>query len=201
MSRHDDAETLDTRLRQRGAAARIEHNRDQLDDVYASVMARVDVTAKTPVTTAPGELDGTVLVDSPRNQLYYSGPRIVVTRDYIATPRGRYLVRDLRSVHTIHVDDHTARTVALICGAMMLLLGSGLAVTIGSAALLIAGLIAAVGVIAGFWADASHNPRLAEFVAHHKGKRIVLFVTYDPRVFEQVRRALIRSFEANRRAG
>jgi hypothetical protein len=48
-----------------GEDARVEHNADQLDDVYASVLARLDEMApkRRPVNVQASSREGTVLVD------------------------------------------------------------------------------------------------------------------------------------------
>lgn len=47
------------------------------------------------------------------------------------------------------------------------------------------------------WIDERRNPRRMELAAWHEGRRIVLFTSTNRRVFEQVRRAVVRAVEAN----
>ncbi|WP_250038297.1 DUF6232 family protein [Paractinoplanes maris] len=43
------------------------------------------------------------------------------------------------------------------------------------------------------------NPRRMELTAWHEGRRTILYTSHSRRVFEQVRRAVVRAVEVNRR--
>jgi hypothetical protein len=131
--------------------------------------------------------------------VYYRGPGIVVTSQYIENADGRYLVRDLRPIYRVQVFAHPTRTVALICGAIELALAAPLAAAYGSVILLCAGFIATFGVAAALLVDGRRNPRWMALRAVCGGRKITLFSSRNQREFEQVRRALIRAVEANRR--
>jgi hypothetical protein len=131
--------------------------------------------------------------------IFYPGPEIVVTSLYIETEEARYRLRDLMVQDPRYFDAHPARAVALYCGLVELLLGGAAATVFGSAETLIpAGAVAALGLTGALWIDDRRNPRRMELVAWHDGRRVVLFESTDQRVFEQVRRAVVRALEAGR---
>ncbi|GIF00344.1 DUF6232 family protein [Paractinoplanes rishiriensis] len=132
--------------------------------------------------------------------VYYPGPGIVVTGTYIETDDSIYRVRDLVVEDPAYFYAHTARAVALYCGTLELLLAAGVAALYGSASWLLgaAGVLAATGLIAAIWIDYCRNPRHMELTALHRGRRVVLFTSDNRRVFEQVRRAVVRALEAKR---
>lgn len=75
-----------------------------------------------------------------------------------------------------------------------------LSVVLRSAEVLMpAGAIAGLGVAAATWTDDRRNPRLMELIARYEGRQVVLFSSDNERVFDQVRRALVRALEADRR--
>lgn len=135
--------------------------------------------------------------------VYYPGPGIVVTRTYIETEDSIYRVRDLVVEDPTYLYTHPARAVALYCGALELLVTIGFAALHGSAGwtLCVAGVLAAMGMGGAIWIDDYRNPRHMELTALHRGRRVVLFTSDNHRVFEQVRRAVVRAVEANRRPG
>ncbi len=90
-------------------------------------------------------------VTSAHGRIFYPGPEIVVTRNYIITGRARYRVRDL-----IIEDPHY------------------------------------------FYGYLRRKPQRMELTARYEGRRVVLFVSADQRVFGQVWRAAVRAVEANR---
>jgi hypothetical protein len=138
---------------------------------------------------------------SPNGRIYYPGPGIVVTRDYIATIKTRYPIRELAVEDPRYFYAFPARAMALYCGLIELLLAGGAGALYGSAnaLLCLAGVIAAVGITCGILIDYRRNPQQMELTAWHKGRRVLLFASDDHRVFEQVRRAVVRALEANRR--
>ncbi|MBL7260379.1 DUF6232 family protein [Paractinoplanes lichenicola] len=132
--------------------------------------------------------------------VYYPGPGIVVTRTYIETEDSIYRVRDLVVEDPSYLYVHPARAVALYTGALELVLSVGVAAVSGSAWLpCAAGVLAAMGVGGAVWIDDYRNPRNMELTALHRGRRVVLFTSDNQRVFEQVRRAVVRAVEANSR--
>ena len=135
-----------------------------------------------------------------RPRVFYPGPVIVVTHTYIETEDAIYRVRDLVVEDPTYFYTHPARAVALYCGALELLLTVGVAALYGSVGWLLcaAGLLAAMGVGGAIWIDDYRNPRHMELTAEHRGRRVVLFTSDNQRVFEQVRRAVVRAVEANR---
>jgi hypothetical protein len=123
----------------------------------------------------------------------------VVTDVYIDTADGRYYLRDLIFTNVKYYYAYPARTVALFCAAIELLLVIPIAVMYGSVGLIGAGLLAAVGMGGALLSDNRRNPRLMELTAVHCRTPLVLFRSVDKTEFEQVRRAVIRAVEANRR--
>nr|AHE14755.1 hypothetical protein asmbl_4 [uncultured bacterium] len=130
---------------------------------------------------------------------FYPGPRIVVTDVYIVTADGRYYLRDLIFTNVEYYYAYPARTVALFCAAIELLLAIPVAVMYGSMSLIGAGLLAAVGIGGALLRDDRRNPRLMKLTAVHCRTPLVLFRSVDKTEFEQVRRAVIRAVETNRR--
>ncbi|MDG6100942.1 hypothetical protein Daura_01580 [Dactylosporangium aurantiacum] len=127
----------------------------------------------------------------------YPGPRIVVTNRWIENAQGRFLVRDLRPIIRAEVRAYPAWTMALIFGAIELLLAVPLAAVYGSAMLLCVGLASAVGLGIALLVDGWRNPRWMALVAVYRGQEITLFSTRDQQEFGKVRRAVIRAVEAN----
>jgi hypothetical protein len=136
---------------------------------------------------------------SASGRIYYPGPGIVVTRAYIETTEGRYPIRDLIIEDPCYFYAYPARTVAIYCGAVEVLLAAVVAAVIGSAALLcLAGAVLGAGVAGAALIDNRRNPRRMELAAWHQGDRVMLFTSDNRRQFEQVRRAVVRAMEANR---
>ncbi len=129
---------------------------------------------------------------------YYRSPRIVVTSDDIENVDGYYLVRDLQLINRIHVNAHPARKLALILGAIELLVALPLAVAYGPVALLGAMLVAAAGLGVATQIDGRRNPRWMALHALYRNRDVTLFHSRNQQEFEQVRRAVIRAVEANR---
>ena len=135
---------------------------------------------------------------SAAGRYFYPGPRIVVTNLYIETAAGRFFLRDLVFSDIRHYYAHPARTVALFCAALELMLAIPFAVLYGSAPMIVAGLLAALGMGGALLRDERRNPRLMELTAVHHRTPMVLFSSTDKTEFEQVRRAVIRAVEADR---
>ena len=131
---------------------------------------------------------------------YYPGPGIVVTSAYIENGENRYPVRELTVENVHYFYAYPARMVALYCAAVEVLLAAVVAALYGSAEMLLcaAGVVAAAGLGGAIWADDQHNPRRLMLIAWHGKRRVVLFESTDQRIFEQVRRAVVRALEANR---
>jgi hypothetical protein len=132
-------------------------------------------------------------------RIYFPGPGIVVGSRQIVTGEAHYRVRDLTIEDPSYFYAHPARAVALYCGAVEMFLGIGVGALYGSAALLcLAGVVSGSGLAGAIWVDDHRNPRRMELDAWYQGRHVVLFVSNDQRVFEQVRRAVVRALEANR---
>ena len=136
-----------------------------------------------------------------RGVVYYPGPRVIVTSHYIENAEGRYAIRDLGAVDRVLEGAYPAVSVALICGAIELGIAVPLALALrdGAAIMLAAGILIAIGVAAALIADGRRNPRWMALRAVHRGRMITLFRSRKHEEFEQVRRAVIRAVEANRR--
>lgn len=133
-------------------------------------------------------------------RIYYPGPGVVVTSRYIRTPEASYPVRDLIILDPCYFYAHPARAAALYCGVVEFLLAAVAAALLGSAAwLCLAGVVVGVGMAIAVLIDHHRNPRRMELAAWHAGRRVILFASTDRRRFEQVRRAVVRAREANRR--
>jgi hypothetical protein len=139
--------------------------------------------------TSAGNRDGEVVL--------YRGPHAKVTSRWIRSAHGHFLIRDLSSADQVHVFGHPARTVALICGAIELMLAAPLAVAYGSAALLCAGFISAFGLATALIVDGRRNPRWMALRAIHQGRTVTVFSSRDQQEFGQVRRAVVRAIEAD----
>lgn len=135
---------------------------------------------------------------SATGRYFYPGPRIVVTNLYVETAAGRFFLRHLVFTNIRYYYAYPARSVALFCGALELLLALPFAVLYGSLPMIAAGLLAAVGMAGALLRDERRNPRLMELTAVYRRTPMVLFSSTDKTEFEQVRRAVIRAVEANR---
>ncbi|WP_306213164.1 DUF6232 family protein [Actinoplanes sp. RD1] len=130
--------------------------------------------------------------------VYYRGPRIIVTSQYVETTAGRLPVRLLDDVRQIHVSNHSARVTALATAAVELGLAAPLAAASGSVALICAGAAAAAGTGVGALVDERRNPRWMALRATCQGRRVELFQTASKREFGQVHRAVLRAVELDR---
>ncbi|HEX9999717.1 MAG TPA: DUF6232 family protein [Actinoplanes sp.] len=135
---------------------------------------------------------------SEAGRYFYPGPRIVVTNVYFDTPDGRFYLRDLVFIGVRCHYAYPARTMALYCAVLELLLTVPFAVRFGSVALIGAGLLVAVGMGGAVLRDGRRNPCLMELTAVHRQTPVVLFSSADKTEFGQVRRAVNRAVEANR---
>ncbi|GIM90242.1 DUF6232 family protein [Paractinoplanes toevensis] len=130
--------------------------------------------------------------------VFYRGSRILVTSHHIDVINGgRYLVRDLSQVTRVHSYQYPASTVALLAGAVELVLGLVLTMYFGVAAMFGVAVVDAAGLAAAILLDHRRNPRWMELRATCRGRRIVLFRSRNQREFEQVRRAVIRAIETH----
>lgn len=139
---------------------------------------------------------------SAHGRIFYPGPRIVVSSAGIRTAEAYYPVRDLLIEDPRYYYGYPALLVALFCGSVELLLALGIAVLAGPVLvpLGVAGALAGAGLVAAILFDSRRNPRRMELTAWYQGRRVVLFVSADQRVFGQVRRAVVRAAEVARRS-
>ena len=135
---------------------------------------------------------------SAHGRVFYPGPRIVVGSAGIWTTKAYYPVRELLIEDPRYFYGYPAVLVALFCGSVELLLALGIAALAGPVLvpLGVAGALAAAGLAAAILFDSRRNPRRMELTAWYQGRRVVLFVSTDQRVFGQVRRAVVRAAEA-----
>jgi hypothetical protein len=133
-----------------------------------------------------------------RGAVYYDARGVVVTSVYVRTVEGRYPVAELDGIVRCLTNTHPGRTVALIAGGVEIVAAVPLALGLGSLAMLVVGVLAALGVAAGVLVDARRNPRQMELRASHRGADVRLFTTRDLNEFERVRWALVRAVEASR---
>lgn len=130
--------------------------------------------------------------------VYYADHRIVITSWYVEIRAVRYPIAELDGLLRHLTFRHPGRTVALIVGGVELAVVVPLMAIFRSWAMLVAGLVAVLGMGAGALLDARRNPRWMEIHAWHRGTDVLLCGTRDKAEFEQVRRALIRAVEINR---
>jgi hypothetical protein len=129
---------------------------------------------------------------------YYRSPDIAVTSRGIENDEGLFLFRDLQLINRIRIDAYPARKIALILGAIELVLAVALTVAFGPVALLCAAFVIGIGFGAAHLIDSSRNPRWMALRAQHLDEEITLFQSCEQQEFEQVRRAVIRAVEASR---
>lgn len=131
--------------------------------------------------------------------VYYRGPGIVVTSHYIDTGEARHRVRDLRSIQWEGARRQSAPLVAVVCGLLEVGLSVKLAVAYESLLLVGAGLFTAVATAIALILDERRSRRWATLEAISGDRRVILHRSRNAREFQQVRRAVIRAVEANRR--
>jgi hypothetical protein len=129
--------------------------------------------------------------------VYHPGPRILVTDRRIETAGRRFPVRELAEIQRIQKDAHPARTVALVCSGVGLLLAVPLAALYGAVSVLAVGFVIALGLGGAILVDNRGNPRWMVLVAHYRGQPVTLFSSRNRQEFEQVRRAVLRAVEAD----
>jgi hypothetical protein len=127
--------------------------------------------------------------------VYYDGRLITITSRYVDTASGRYATPELSNVLRVHSYARQGRHVALVAGGIEIILSLPFALAADSLPILVAGLIAAVGVCVGILVDHWRNPRLLELRAYHDGAEVILFQSRNRAEFERVRWALIRALE------
>jgi hypothetical protein len=129
-------------------------------------------------------------------RIYYQGPEVVVTSDYFirrgAQPN-TFVIRDLRDVCI--AGDEAGGLGVIGYSAAAALIAAFVIYEVGNPwyALAFLGVSAvAVGCVA---VRRGHRPRRHELRADYRGERVALYASSDPRVFNQVRRALLRAVE------
>lgn len=125
--------------------------------------------------------------------VYYDGRLITVTSRYVDTATGRYPTSELSDVLRVHTFEHHGRELALVAGGIEIVLSLPLALAAESLAVLVAGLIAAVGICLGVLLNGRRNPRWLELRAYHGCAEVVLFRSRSLAEFERVRWALINA--------
>jgi Family of unknown function (DUF6232) len=133
-----------------------------------------------------------------RKRAVYYNRAIVVTSTYVQVGRVRIPVAELQDVVRCLTYRYPVVKVALVTGAIELALAAPFAAVYGSAVMLGAGVLSALGMALGALVDARRNPRFMALEATCRGRRITLFRTADADEFGRVRTALIRALEDNR---
>ncbi|MFI5909669.1 DUF6232 family protein [Dactylosporangium sp. NPDC051541] len=135
----------------------------------------------------------------PTRVVYYPGPRVVVTSDYIESAEGYHRISDLDDIDRVSTYAYPTSQMALFTGIIEVLLGAGVAaVSGGSLALVGSGLFAGASMAAAVIHDGHRNPRWMALRAIANGREFLLFQSRNQAEFEAVRRAVIRAVEANR---
>ncbi|MFI1990027.1 DUF6232 family protein [Actinoplanes sp. NPDC020271] len=133
-------------------------------------------------------------------RILFPGPGIVVTSTHVETFEGCYRIRDLVIENPCYYYAFPTKVMAIYCGAVEMLASILPAALSGSPVLFgAAGLLAGAGLTGAILIDHHRKPRWMTLTARCRGRRIVLFSSRDRRVFEQVRRAVVRAQEASRR--
>jgi hypothetical protein len=108
------------------------------------------------------------------------------------------LIRELSRIQVVHEYTRQARKMAAICGIIELALTAPLAAAYGTALLLCAGLVIAVGLAASILAESRRNPTWMAIRATYHGRSVTIFSSTNRRVFESVRMAVVRAVEGSR---
>ncbi|GAA3956228.1 DUF6232 family protein [Actinoplanes auranticolor] len=136
-------------------------------------------------------------------RIYYRGPDAVVTDGHFAwlgDPVRMVLIRDLHNVRRAHTDARRANPRALQVAFGALIVTAAGWTTLGTPAVYVsAPLCAAIAGLctAAYW---RLRPQRWELLANYRGSDVTLYATSDPRVFNQVTRALRRAVEDSRPA-
>jgi hypothetical protein len=133
-----------------------------------------------------------------RTRVYYRGPDAVVTSELFiwrTAPAKTFVIRELRSVGIVlgGADRRRPDTAHVAGGSLILVAASWPALNTSGLITLGVVVIAVPGVVAA--ACWGMRPRFWELRARYRGRDVVLYVSSDSRVFNQVSRALQRSME------
>jgi hypothetical protein len=131
--------------------------------------------------------------------VYYTDDRIVVTNWQITTSGGaRFRTSELSEMLRVLTYAHPGRRVALFVGGVEVAVSIPAAIAYRSASIVLAGLLATLGVAVGVLVDSRRNPRWLELRATYRGQDVVLYSSRRLDEFERVRWAVIRACENSR---
>jgi hypothetical protein len=137
--------------------------------------------------------------------VFFRGPDALITHREFTCLRPqpqKFAIRELEEPHIViaeasgatpHVTYPATAAAAAVAAAGWPILGSATVSVTGLVAL-----AALAGPIAGCFRGRRHS---YEVHAFHRGRRVCLFRTSDPRLFGQIRRALVRAMEAHAEYG
>ena len=129
-------------------------------------------------------------------RIHYSGPDIVVTSELFVRcePWETFSIRDLRNVGVTR-DESDRSNAATFAGAGAVVAAGALMYSVAGPwlALALLGLVALTGVC--LVVQRQHRPQHMVLRAEYRGSIVVLFESADGRVFNQVKRALLRAME------
>lgn len=134
---------------------------------------------------------------------YYRGPDAFVTADRFVwlgeTPK-MFPVRDLREIHLVENAAQRPAGVAVATGAGMLTFAGAAWLALGMIVGVAVSALAVSVVVVAVRSRRSWGGRSYRVVATVRGARTVIYEARDPRVFNQVTRALRRAVENDRRS-
>jgi hypothetical protein len=136
------------------------------------------------------------------NRLYYRGKDAVVTdRLFVwqTTPTKGFVIHELHNVGLVHTSTARLRLAIVPVAGFILVtqLAAWTTLTVPIAA--VTSVVAAAVLLLAI-AVTGRRPRRWELHATYRGKEVVLYANADPRIFNQVARALRRAVEDGRRS-
>ncbi|HEY7274154.1 MAG TPA: DUF6232 family protein [Actinoplanes sp.] len=129
---------------------------------------------------------------------YYRGPDAVVTDQlfvWLTQPTKGYVVRDLRSVGLVRAEGSRLRSYTLHVAGATLVLAAATWMALDSPAGYVLGAFTIATPSAFAVARLRMRPQRWELHATYRGTRVLLYASFDVRVFNQVVRALRRAVE------
>lgn len=135
----------------------------------------------------------------PTWRIIYEDGDITVTSWYVETGGVRIPIADLGEVLVCLTYRYPVVKVTAVLGLIEATIAGATAAALESGWVIVAGLVAVGTVATGAITDSRKNPRFMTIEANRCGRPVVLFRTQDKQKFGQVRRALIRAVEENRR--
>jgi uncharacterized SAM-dependent methyltransferase len=130
-------------------------------------------------------------------RVFYRSSEITITSWYVEIDGLRVDVPELRGMTRCLTYRYPMVKVAAVTAGLELVIAAPFAATLGSAMMVVAGLVSACGMAIGVWGDCRRNPRHMEIHATVHGRRVVLYGTGCQRKFGFVWRALVRAAEYN----